>query len=104
MLNISIIRRGHLRSQRNQSYWKHQKGPNCFLLMEKQSLPLVSSLIKTCFLADQNIRNGISEEVSIPEEFSELQKTFIDYKGEVEYAIQTSIGSGSKVVVPPFQV
>jgi len=79
-------------------------GPNCFLLMEKQSLPLVSSLIKTCFLADQSIRNGISEEVSIPEEFSELQKTFIDYKGEVEYAIQTNIGSGSKVVVPPFQV
>ena len=72
--------------------------------MEKQSLPLVSTLIKNCFLADQNIRNGSSEDVSVPEEFSELQKTFIDFKGEVEYAIQTSIGSGSKVVVPPFQV
>ena len=55
-------------------------------------------------MADQNIRNGSSEEVPVPAEFSELQKTFIDYKGEVEYAIQTSIGSGSKVVVPPFQV
>lgn len=83
--------------------WETLKGPNCFLLMEKQSLPLVTSLMKTCFLADENIRNG-SEEIPVPDEFSELQKTFIDYKGEVEYAIQTSIGSGSKVVVPPFQV
>ena len=74
--------------------------------MEKQSLPLVTSLIKTCFLADQNIRNCSTEEIptEIPAEFSELQKAFIDYKGEVEYAIETSIGSGSKVVVPPFQV
>ena len=80
------------------------KGPNCFLLMEKQSLPLVTSLIKSCFLADENIRNGSTEEIPVPDEFLELQNTFIDYKGEVEYAIQTSIGSGSKVVVPPFQV
>ena len=65
--------------------------------MEKQSLPLVTSLIKNCFLADENIRNGSTEEIPVPEEFSELQKTFIDYKGEVEYAIQTSIGSGSKL-------
>jgi diphosphomevalonate decarboxylase len=75
-------------------------GPNCFLIMEKETLSTVSKILKECFLKDENIRFG-----SEPSDFnSELYKDIIhsykDQKGSVEYCIQTEVGSGPKIIQP----
>lgn len=78
-------------------------GPNCFLLMEEETISIVKYLIKSCFLNDEEIRfgSGVAEcSEKLAAEYQPLLDQYKVCKGSVQYAFQTHVGSGPKIIQP----
>ena len=77
-------------------------GPNCFLLLEDEDVPLVSRLLQVCFLEDTAIRFSTSStdaDMNLAK-FDALIGRFKTYKCSISYAIETRMGSGPKILSP----
>lgn len=77
-------------------------GPNCFLLLEKADVPLVSRLLQICFLEDSTIRFGTTSndaDINLAK-FEALIGRFQANKCSISYAIETKMGSGPKILSP----